>query len=145
MLEGLVDPLGLSVAFGVVTGGEVKAHVQGFPERAEEVRNELRTPIGGDVGGNSVLGKDVGDEQVRELRCGERIVRRDEDGLLGQPVYDDEDGGVAVGVRELLDEVHRDGVPRTFGDRELFQRTVREVARDLGSTAGGAGLAVVPD
>ena len=97
------------------------------------------------MGGNSVLGKDVGDEQVRELRCGERIVRRDEDGLLGQPVYDDEDGGVAVGVRELLDEVHRDGVPRAFGDRELFQRSVREVARDLGSTAGGAGLAVVPD
>ena len=92
-----------------------------------------------------MLGKDVGDEQVRELRCGERVVRRDEDGLLGQPVYDDEDSGVAVRVRELLDEVHRDGVPRTFGDRELFQRTVREVARDLGSTAGGAGLAVVPD
>ena len=92
-----------------------------------------------------MLGKDVGDEQVRELRCGERVVRRDEDGLLGQPVYDDENGGVAVGVRELLDEIHRDGVPRTFRDRELFQRTIREVARNLGSTAGGAGLAVVPD
>ena len=65
--------------------------------------------------------------------------------MLGETIHNDENGGIASGVRELLDKVHRNGVPRAFGDRELFQRTVREVARDLGSTAGGAGLAVVPD
>ena len=64
LLKGLVDLLGLTVAFRVVTGGEVKAHVEGLTEGAEEVRDELRTPVGGNVRGNSVLGEHIEYEQV---------------------------------------------------------------------------------
>ena len=53
-----------SVAFGVVAGGEVESHVERFSEGAEEVRNELRAMVGGDVRWNSVLREDVEDEEL---------------------------------------------------------------------------------
>ena len=70
---------------------------------------------------------------------------RNEDGLLSEAVDDDEDSGVAVGVGELLYEVHGDGIPRAFGDGELLQSAVWCVSGDLRSFADGAGLAVVAD
>lgn len=64
LLQGLVSALGLSVAFGVVAGGEVKSHVECFSEGAEEVGYELRATVGGDVRRNSVLREDVEDEEL---------------------------------------------------------------------------------
>ena len=106
---------------------------------------ELGAPVGRDVRRNPVLGENVEDEQVGELFGIEGVVRRDEDGLLGEPIYYDQDRRKTVGAREVLDEVHGDGVPRAFGDRKLLQSAVGEVTGDLRSRAGHAGLAVVSD
>ena len=64
LFQGLVDAFRLTVAFGVVTGSEVKLHVESFSEGAEEVGDKLRSAIGGDMGRNSVLGEHMKDEQL---------------------------------------------------------------------------------
>jgi hypothetical protein len=86
-----------------------------------------------------MLGEHVSNEDFGEgMRI--NIVRsRNEDGLLGKPVNDDEDGCEARGQWEMLDEVHRDGIPRTGGDRKLLDESVGLVSRGLSSPAGGAG------
>ena len=45
----------------------------------------------------------------------------DEDGLLGKPVNDDQDGCEARRRGELLYEIHQDGIPRLLQDGELFE------------------------
>jgi hypothetical protein len=46
----------------VISGSEVKFHIQGFSEGAEKVGNELRTAIGSDMRGNAVFGKYMEDK-----------------------------------------------------------------------------------
>ena len=65
--------------------------------------------------------------------------------MLSEPVDYHQDRGVASGVRELLDEVHGDGVPGSLGDRELLQSTVGEMPGNFSSRTGSTGLTVVPD
>ena len=68
-----------------------------------------------------------------------------EDRLLGEVIYDNQDGGEPFGDWELFNQVHGDRVPGAFGDRELLQCSIREMPGDFGSCTGGARLAVVPD
>ena len=49
LFQCLIGTFGLSVAFRMVTGSEMKLHIESFSERPEEVRDELRSAIGGDV------------------------------------------------------------------------------------------------
>jgi hypothetical protein len=49
LFQCLIGTFGLSVAFRMVTGGEMKLHIESFSERAEEVPDELRSAIRGDV------------------------------------------------------------------------------------------------
>ena len=49
LFQCLVSAFGLSVAFRMVTGGEVKLHIESFSERPEEMRDELHSVVGGDV------------------------------------------------------------------------------------------------
>ena len=49
LFQCLIGAFGLSIAFRMVTGGEMKLHIESFSERPEEVRDELRSAIGGDV------------------------------------------------------------------------------------------------
>ena len=65
LLECLVGTLGLTISLGVITGGEMQAHVQSFTKRSEEVGYKLRALIGGDVGGDSMFGEDMEEEQFR--------------------------------------------------------------------------------
>ena len=95
--------------------------------------------------GNSMLGEDMDEEESGEFRCIEGVVCGDEDRLLGEAVYDDQDVGLPVGGRKLLDEVHGDGIPRALRDGELLQSSVRKMSGGLGSRAGGTGFAVVAD
>ena len=44
---------------------------------------------------HSVLREDVEDEEASKLDCGESIMSRDENTLLGEPVNDDKDGCIA--------------------------------------------------
>ena len=63
LFEGLICAFGLSVAFWVISRSEVKLHVEGFTESAEEMGDKLRAAIGGDVEGNAVLGENMHDEK----------------------------------------------------------------------------------
>jgi hypothetical protein len=63
LLQGLIHLFCLSVAFGVITGGEVELHVECLSEGAEKRRHELRSMIGGNVRWDCVLGEDVKNEQ----------------------------------------------------------------------------------
>ena len=49
LFQCLISAFGLSVAFRMVTGGEVKLHIKSFSERSEEMQDELRSAVGGDV------------------------------------------------------------------------------------------------
>ena len=53
---------------------------------------------------------------------------RDEDGLFRKLVYHDQDGCEARGEGELLDEIHRNGVPWLLWDRELLEQSIRSMA-----------------
>jgi hypothetical protein len=63
LLQRLVHSLSLSTPFGVIAGSEVEADVEGSAERMEEVRNELQTPVGGDMRRNSMFRKHMEEEQ----------------------------------------------------------------------------------
>ena len=50
--------------------------------------DKLGTSIGGDVGGNSVLRKDVEEEEFGQLQRSDRVVCRDKNALFGETIYD---------------------------------------------------------
>ena len=50
--------------------------------------DKLRTSIRGDVGGNSVLRKDVEEEEFGQLRGSDRVVCRDENALFREMIHD---------------------------------------------------------
>lgn len=68
---------------------------------------------------------------------------RNEDTLLAETVNDDKDGGKSVGLGKLLNEVHGDGVPGTFSDRKLLQKSIRPMSAWLTTKTLDTGLAVV--
>jgi len=39
----------MSVTFGMMSGGEMKLHVQSSPERPEEMGNKFHTAVGSDM------------------------------------------------------------------------------------------------
>ena len=82
LFESLVRPLGLTISFWVITRGEVQGHSECFSERAEEVGDELRTSVGGDMGGYSVFGKHMRDEELGKLRGSDGVIGRNEYSLL---------------------------------------------------------------
>ena len=73
------------------------------------------------------------------------IVYGNKYGFLGQLVNDYEDGCGAQKGGKLLNEVHEDGIPWSFGDQELFEQSVGVVTRGFSSGTGGAGFDVVLD
>ena len=52
---------------------------------------------------------------------------------------------MSVRGRELLDEVHRNGVPWFLGDRELLKESVGFMTRGFGTCTTSARLAIVED
>jgi hypothetical protein len=49
-------------------------------------------------------------------------------------------GGETGGIWELLDEIHRDGIPWLLGNRELLESSMGFMTRSLGASAGGTRL-----
>jgi hypothetical protein len=90
----------------MITGGKMELHVESLSERPEEMGDELRASIGSDMSRNSVLRENVNKEKMGELRRGNRIVGWNEDPLLRQTVYYNQDGCKSLGVRKLFNEVH---------------------------------------
>ena len=118
----------------------MERHVQGFTQRPEEVGDELRTSIGGDVRRNSVFGEHMEDEELGELRGGDGVVSRDKDRLFRESVDNDEDCCITGGGRELLNEIHGDGIPRLLWDRKLFEASIWSVTGSFSSVTTSTGL-----
>jgi len=59
LFQSLIISFSLSITFRVISGSEVKLHVQRSSEGPEEVRYKFRAAIGSDVARDTVLGKDV--------------------------------------------------------------------------------------
>ena len=51
----------------MITGSEVEVDIKCFTERPTKVGNELGTSIRGDVGENSMLRKDMEEEEFSQL------------------------------------------------------------------------------
>ena len=64
LLKGLVDPLGLSVSLRMISRGGMEFHTEGSSKAAEEVGNELRAAVRGNMSQYSVLGEDMEDEEA---------------------------------------------------------------------------------
>ena len=92
LFKGVVDTFCLSVSFQVVSGSEVKVHVQCFSKGAEEDRDELRTTVRGDVCQDAMFGEHILDEEFCKSHGIHGIRGGDENGLLRQPVDDNKDG-----------------------------------------------------
>ena len=52
------------------------------------MRNKLGAPIRGNVGGNSMLGEDIEQEELSKLSGDNCVVGRNKDCLFGKPVND---------------------------------------------------------
>src|SRR6266498_1312030 len=55
LLEGLIDPLGLTIPFRMISRGEVEFHVERCAEAVEEMSDKLRAAVRCDVPGYPVL------------------------------------------------------------------------------------------
>ena len=55
LLQGLVGSFCLTVSFQVVTGGEMKLHVECNSKGLEEVRHKFRSSIGSDMARDAML------------------------------------------------------------------------------------------
>src|ERR1700679_439679 len=95
--------------------------------------------------GYSVFREHVSDEDGCKVFGGAMDGGRNEYALLGEPVDNYKDGVESGGSWKRFDEIHRDGVPRTFGDRELFQQPIGLVSLGLRSHAGSTGLHIFLD
>ena len=82
LLEGLIDAFRLSITLWMISGGEVQFHAKSSSEGAEEPGGKLRAAVASDVRWNSVLGKDMSDEEFCKLDSGNGVVRRKEYALF---------------------------------------------------------------
>ena len=84
---------------------------------------------------NSMLGEHMNHEKIGELFGSDFVVARDENCLFRRSIDDNEDGGIFARSRELFDEVHRDGIPRSNWNWERFEETIRSVTMWFIATA----------
>ena len=94
---------------------------------------------------DTVLGEDVEDEELGQLWGVDRVRGWDEDCLLGEAVHNDQDGCRAGQLRELLNEVHGNGVPRALGDGKLSENSERLMSDQLSPLACCAASDVILD
>jgi hypothetical protein len=128
---------------GVVSGGKMEFHVQDYSEGPEEMGNEFRTTIRGNMRRNSVLGEYMEDKEFRKFEGGNSIVGGDEYRLLGKSVYNNEDGSEAGGDRELFYEIHGDRIPWFVRDWELLDESIWTMSFGFRPSACGTGVAVI--
>jgi hypothetical protein len=118
-------------------------HVKNYSEGSEEMGNEFRTMIGGNMRRNSVLGEYVEDKEFRKFEGGNSIIGGDEYRLLGESVYNNKDGGEARGDGELFYEVHGDRIQWLVQDWELLDESIWTMSFGFGSSASHTGVAVI--
>ena len=69
----------------------------------------------------------------------------DENALFGESVDYNQDRIETIGSRKWLDEVHGNGVPRTFGNGELLNGSIGLVTRSLDARADVASTDIAVD
>ena len=69
LFQSLVKAFGLTIAFRVITRGEVNLHIQGNSQGMEEVGSELRAPITSNMCGNSVFAENMNNKEFSEFGC----------------------------------------------------------------------------
>ena len=94
---------------------------------------------------NSVFGENMDEEKHRELLGGYCIMTGNENTLLCSAVNNDENGCKSVRGRELLDEIHGNGMPRSLRDGERSEKPVRAVTRRLIALTMNTRLTVITD
>ena len=62
LFQGLIHSFGLSVGFGMITGGEMGFHIESCSERSEEVGYKLRASVGSDVRRNTMFRENLHNE-----------------------------------------------------------------------------------
>ncbi|KXN87857.1 hypothetical protein AN958_07866 [Leucoagaricus sp. SymC.cos] len=92
LLQSLVSTFRLTVTFWVVTRGKMQLHIQCFTKQSEEVQNELGASVRGNMSGDSMLRKDMENEQAGQIGGSNGVMSRDENTLLRKSVNDYEDG-----------------------------------------------------
>ena len=103
------------------------------------MRDEFGSAVGSNMAWNSMLGEDVKNEELCKLLRRNHVVSRDEESLLGETINNDQYSGITGRRRrELLYEIHRDGVPRLLGNGKLFEESVRSVAHRFGMGTSSA-------
>jgi hypothetical protein len=118
-------------------------HVENYSKGPEEMGNEFRTTIGGNMRRNSVLGEYVEDKEFRKFEGGNSIVGGNEYRLLGKSVYNNKDGSEARGDRELFYEVHGDQIPWFVWDWKLLDEPIRTMSFGFCPSASRTGVAVI--
>ena len=59
LFQSLISLFSLSITFGMISGSEVKLHVQCSSKGLEEVGYKFHTVIGSDMAWDTMLGKDM--------------------------------------------------------------------------------------
>ena len=124
----------------MVGGREGDVVVEKVGEFSGECRSELGSSIGDDLVMEAESGKDVSEKDLSNVRCRGGFVARGENYPLRKTmVYHDQNGIIAVGEREVGDEVHGDLLERAraFGG-DWGEWGMGRVGVDLVGLAGGA-------
>lgn len=77
---------------------------------------KYRVPITHYGGGNPMQAKDGFKENLSYLRGCIGVLDGSEVAILGKPINNHEDSSFSIGVRETVDEIHRDIRPHMLGN-----------------------------
>jgi hypothetical protein len=147
LFDELVDSFGLTISLRVEGGRHVDLSAKKALKGAPKFAVEDRTAIGDDIVGCTVSADDIVEVESSDRRCiASFFLERDEMGVFGEAINDDEDGVVAFDrLWKFDDEIHRDTTPRTGRDRKWIEASVSFISRRLVASTGVAGVDIVGD
>ena len=109
----------------------------------EKGRSELSTAVTCNMEGHAMLGKDMCEEELGDLRGVDLVMGQDTDQLFACAIDDVEDRGMAVRRRKLFYKVEGDGMPRAWWDRQLLDKAIQMMLWFLVMFAGSAAVNVI--
>jgi hypothetical protein len=143
LFELLVDVFSLAVGLQMVSGGGSRFNTNEAPQFAGEIGDELRTTVGNVLLGGSVVPPDILVVQPGGSDSAEASVALVEVGLLTEDVNHDHNRVKPMRLRELDNEVHRDGVPVLVWNLGRMKLTVGKSPEHLCPVARVAGSDVL--
>ena len=90
-----------------------------------------------------MLGKDMREEELSNLRGVNLVMGRDTDQLFACMTDDVEDCGMAIRRRKLFYKVEGDGMPRAWRDWQLLDKAIQTMSWFLVTFAGSAAVNVI--